>query len=440
MESGAGSDTPQGDSPADAFLGGRELQIDNDPVANLTTCPACGDTISLRAPICPHCGHPVNATKTSATMVLVFGFLGIFLPVYGVVFGGLAWGFGNREIREIDAGLRVPSGRRKARVGRVLGIIGTLLWGAMLVVAVAAFAVGSPSQSNAGQLHLEGVEMLNDGRWEEARSTYTRIIDEFPPEDRNALGRAYLNRAMASFELGQIQDALADETVVIELAPSDVDLLARAYLNRSREHAYLGMRDEAVADATAVIDLQPNETDDVARAYVNRSISMREMGNPENALADLTAALNLNPEIDVRIGAFMFRSEIFGEQARHDEAIDDATAAIDASGMGTSELIDGTRTTRNELVGRAHLVRGVSCGTIGQSEAALEDLTVAIELLSGGDSRLASAHFARGLVFYDLYRDPEAVTDLEQVTILVPSSDERHQAAVELLAEIGETI
>jgi hypothetical protein len=64
-------------------------------------------------------------------MVLIFGLLGLFLPMYGVVFGGLAWGFGNREVREIDAGLRIPSGRTKAKVGRVLGIIGTVLWGGM---------------------------------------------------------------------------------------------------------------------------------------------------------------------------------------------------------------------------------------------------------------------------------------------------------------------
>lgn len=73
-------------------------------------------------------------------MVLVFGVLGLLLPLYGVVFGGLAWGFGNREIRGIDAGLRVPSGRTKARVGRVLGVIGTVLWSGMFLLVVVAMA------------------------------------------------------------------------------------------------------------------------------------------------------------------------------------------------------------------------------------------------------------------------------------------------------------
>ena len=75
-------------------------------------------------------------------MVLIYGLLAIFLPMYGVVFGGLAWGFGNREVREIDAGLREPSGGTRAKVGRILGIVGTVLWGAVLVLFIAALSLG----------------------------------------------------------------------------------------------------------------------------------------------------------------------------------------------------------------------------------------------------------------------------------------------------------
>jgi hypothetical protein len=73
-------------------------------------------------------------------MVLVFGVLSLLVPMYGVVFGGLAWGFGNREVRGIDAGLRVASGRTKARVGRVLGVIGTVFWSGVFFLFVVAMA------------------------------------------------------------------------------------------------------------------------------------------------------------------------------------------------------------------------------------------------------------------------------------------------------------
>ncbi len=76
-------------------------------------------------------------------MVLVFGILAILVPLWGIVFGGLAVGFGNREVREIDVGLRVPSGRNKARAGRVLGVIGIILWGLLWALITLAFSQGN---------------------------------------------------------------------------------------------------------------------------------------------------------------------------------------------------------------------------------------------------------------------------------------------------------
>jgi hypothetical protein len=117
-----------------------DTRIDEPAYPSMQSCPACVWPVSAKAPACPQCGHPINPYQSSATMVLIFGLLAIFLPVYGVVFGGLAWGFGNREVREIDARLRIPSGRTKARVGRVLGIIGTILWGAVWVLFMIGMA------------------------------------------------------------------------------------------------------------------------------------------------------------------------------------------------------------------------------------------------------------------------------------------------------------
>ncbi|MCL1592944.1 MAG: hypothetical protein M3132_01160 [Actinomycetia bacterium] len=117
-----------------------DARTDDATYLTLQSCPACVWPVSVKAPTCPQCGHPINAYKSSATMVLVFGVLSLLLPMYGVVFGGLAWGFGNREVRGIDAGLRVASGRTKARVGRVLGVIGTVFWSGVFFLFVVAMA------------------------------------------------------------------------------------------------------------------------------------------------------------------------------------------------------------------------------------------------------------------------------------------------------------
>ena len=80
------------------------------------------------------------------------------------------------------------------------------LFGFIVVLLVGC---SSQAQNTADQLHIDGIEMIDDGRWEEARLLYTRIIEEHSPEDTDALARAHMNRAIALFELGQTEEAVA---------------------------------------------------------------------------------------------------------------------------------------------------------------------------------------------------------------------------------------
>ena len=42
----------------------------------LTTCPACGGTISTEAYECPHCGHPLKSTLGQIILrIFVWGFI-----------------------------------------------------------------------------------------------------------------------------------------------------------------------------------------------------------------------------------------------------------------------------------------------------------------------------------------------------------------------------
>ena len=80
----------------------------------------------------PYAAPPPNHPQ--AITVLVLGILG--LVVCGVI-GPFAWVMGNRVVREIDASGGTVGGRTEANIGRILGIVATVL----LVVA-AVFAVG----------------------------------------------------------------------------------------------------------------------------------------------------------------------------------------------------------------------------------------------------------------------------------------------------------
>ena len=83
------------------------------------------------APMPPGYG-PVPPDHPQATTVLILGIVSIV--VCGVV-APIAWVMGNRVVREIDASGGALGGRSNANVGRILGIVVTVLM-------IATFALG----------------------------------------------------------------------------------------------------------------------------------------------------------------------------------------------------------------------------------------------------------------------------------------------------------
>jgi hypothetical protein len=65
-------------------------------------------------------------------MVLAFGILA--LVFCGLIFGPMAWVFGNQDLRAMQAGVMDPSGETLTRVGKILGIIGLCLNVGMLLL------------------------------------------------------------------------------------------------------------------------------------------------------------------------------------------------------------------------------------------------------------------------------------------------------------------
>lgn len=72
--------------------------------------------------------------QSQSTVVLVLGILGL---VFCQVLAPIAWYMGNTELAAIDEGRRDPTNREHANIGRILGIIGTLL----IVLALAFFVI-----------------------------------------------------------------------------------------------------------------------------------------------------------------------------------------------------------------------------------------------------------------------------------------------------------
>lgn len=78
------------------------------------------------------------------TMILVFGILSWVCACF--IFGIVAWVMGNRDLREMDAGIMDPAGRETTKAGRLVGMIHVIVsccvLGIYLVIAVIALIAG----------------------------------------------------------------------------------------------------------------------------------------------------------------------------------------------------------------------------------------------------------------------------------------------------------
>ena len=83
-------------------------------------------------------GYP---EASQATTAMVLGILGIFVTLLAPV----AWWIAKRELEAIDSGRRSPENRGTAKVARVLGIIGMVLFFLGLLFTILVFGLLYPS-------------------------------------------------------------------------------------------------------------------------------------------------------------------------------------------------------------------------------------------------------------------------------------------------------
>ncbi len=70
-------------------------------------------------------------------MILAFGIMSLF--IMPIVFGPLAWFMGSADLREMRAGRMDPSGESQTNTGRIIGMVGTLLWVIGIVIGCLLF-------------------------------------------------------------------------------------------------------------------------------------------------------------------------------------------------------------------------------------------------------------------------------------------------------------
>lgn len=74
-----------------------------------------------------------------ATLVLVFGVLSL---IFCAPLGIAAWIMGNADLKEMAAGTMDPSGKDMTNIGRILGMIGSILLIIGVIGAILALLLG----------------------------------------------------------------------------------------------------------------------------------------------------------------------------------------------------------------------------------------------------------------------------------------------------------
>ena len=80
--------------------------------------------------------RPVEYAPHRGMLILVFGILGL---VVCNIFAPIAWILGNTDLKEIRAGRMDPEGESLTNVGRILGMVGTIL---TVLSVCATFVIG----------------------------------------------------------------------------------------------------------------------------------------------------------------------------------------------------------------------------------------------------------------------------------------------------------
>ncbi|MEV5573039.1 tetratricopeptide repeat protein [Spirillospora sp. NPDC052269] len=277
------------------------------------------------------------------------------------------------------------------------------------------------------------------GRDDEALRLVQEAIDladrDLPP-DAQPVHRMVLraNRAMVLDRLGRADEALGDWTAVIDADPVHPDY----YIDRGNLLLRLGRADEAVADYETAMAVGPP----FPEPYFNRSEVRFADGDVDGALADLDRALELDPGF---AEARTNRAGLLASLDRNAEALEDCMAGLVRHPgdphllcvLGQIKAVEGDTDSARDAFDRAlshdptfaaaWASRGVLAYETGDAEAAVRDLTRALDLAED-----AAVLFNRAVVLVALGRPAEARADLVRARDLAPGDPDIEKALDDL--------
>jgi serine/threonine protein kinase/cytochrome c-type biogenesis protein CcmH/NrfG len=236
---------------------------------------------------------------------------------------------------------------------------------------------------------IEPAPRPQPGEMEKAAAASAKLVAASVKTSSATPFEATLQRGTSLLEKGEYDRAVTELAAAIGLAPQDVRPLSRRGVAWLRK----GQFQKAVDDFTAALRIAPD-----AKDHVNRGLAYRGLNQANQAIADFDAALRLNPDC---ASAHFFRSDCQLKLNRYDEAIADASQAI--------ELATKTPDPAFALAD-AYTLRGSAYVLQEHPSLAVKDLTAAIRL---DPKDLAAVHQLRAAAYESEHRPDLAKCDNE---------------------------
>ncbi len=269
-----------------------------------------------------------------------------------------------------------------------------------------------------------------------ALADYTQALHIHPPDDAT-----YNNRGLTHYDLGDRQKAAGDFEQALRINPDN----AVAYFNRGIVRSDWGDKMGAIADYTATIELHPQDN----VAYNNRGLSRSKLGDKQGAIGDYTCALQINPEDTI---AYFNRGAVRSSLGDYVGAIDDYTCAIHLDpnfasaynnrGFTRQRLADCAAAMRdfnralqiNPNFASAYNNRGTVRSKLGDFQGAIQDFSRALQI----NPDFTNARNNRGTARSKLKDLRGAITDFNHALQINPNFANAHNNRGLAKAELGE--
>ena len=236
----------------------------------------------------------------------------------------------------------------------------TRVTASVLIILLSTVGLCYP-QSTAVEIHTVGIEYAVQGRFEEARLEFEKVLKVDP---------SFESARIALELIENVIDQKVRKETAIHHFKADGCIIRRQW-------------DEAIAECDKALEINHK----FAMGYVDRGIAhvgKREYGR---AISDFNKAIEINPRLS---GFYLSRGIVYSYKGEYDKAISDFNKAIEL----------------NPRYAKAYNNRGIAHAIKGQYEKTISDYNTAIEI----NPRFAEAYNNRAVAYF-YKRDYETAWD-----------------------------